>query len=131
MSPRWNCWPTTAAGSITARPRGPSRSRRASSKAWMEVGTVRDRRSAASSDSTASVQRPSAVRSRPSSLRLVTSSSTSSGKPWAHSLMWAWTAWSTRPPSRWTTSCSPSRSGRGRAGTTARWPSLLASGRGA
>ena len=64
MSPRWNCWPTTAAGSITARPRGPSRSRRASSKAWIEVGTDRDRRSAASSDSTARSS-PSAVRSRP------------------------------------------------------------------
>ena len=49
------------------------------------VGTVRPRRSAASSDSTLRVQRPSAARSRPSSLRLVTSSSTSNGFPPAHS----------------------------------------------
>ena len=111
-SPRWNCWPTTAAGSITARPRGPSRS------AGPAAG--RGSRSARPAPPLGRLlglhlQGPAPVgRAQPPLVpRLLTSSSTSSGKPWAHSLTCAWTAWSTRPPSRWTTSCSPSRSGRG------------------
>ena len=122
MSPRWNCWPTTAAGSITARPRGPSRSRRASSRAWIEVGTDRDRRSAASSDSTArsSGRRPSAAGLVPEVGDQLLDQQREALGPLADVGL---DGLVDPPPSRWTTSCSPSRSGRGRAGTTACWPS--------